>query len=271
MILPAVPAYFASPRLEYKTAQTLQVAFDTHLGWLERSYHIARVGVHGNNKDNYPQIYANNGTDEHYDIRPDESCSGFGFFEVDRASSIDLENDEVTHFLSWVFWGNMALIDATKQYDFSCELAKEAIGVLESYSAGNLTLETRPELIFNKYSGLKQETKQFLLKRYTAFKISFEITEPYSDSCSPTVINSCTLNTDRINNLPTSVKECVLDAVCPLSGPATVQNSDGTYSEEVEPETTLTLADTTYIINVNGVEDQRFDEPSMIDLEINIS
>lgn len=55
------------------------------------------------------------------------------------------------------------------------------------------------------------------------------------------------------------------------SGPATVTNSDGTYSEEVEPEATLTLADTTYIINVNGVEDQRFDEPSMIDLEINIS
>lgn len=51
----------------------------------------------------------------------------------------------------------------------------------------------------------------------------------------------------------------------------TVKNSDGTYIKYVRCGNTLILADTTYNVYVDGILDQSFTEPSMIDIDIYIT
>jgi len=208
--LPNIPPYFDSPRLEYSVAQKLQVALQTDIAWLDRAYNIAKAGINSELKTIYPQIQANDGTKEHFDIRPDASVAAYCFFEVDRPTLINKNDDEITCFFSIVFWCNLDLIDDTLTHDFTSQLIQDVVNVLEFYEAENLTTETRPEKIFDKYNGLTQELKQFLMRRYSGFKMSFEIKDSYSDTCNPDAIDTCQMNIDRVNNLPTSIKNCVI-------------------------------------------------------------
>lgn len=211
--LPIVPTYYTTPRVDYAVAQRIQLALDTNLGWLERCYHIARVGVDKEQKGDYPQIYKNDGTNENFNIRPDNKIASYCFFEVDSPFKTDFENDTLTCYFSIVFWNNLKLIDVSKQYDYTSELVKDVIDQLQIFQPENLEVETRPEKIFDKYSGLQQELKQHLMRQYSGFKISFETTQPYTDNCFPDPIDSCTQNIARIEALPASVKQCVIDYI----------------------------------------------------------
>ncbi len=232
--LPDVPPLFDDPHNEYAIAQTIQLAIDT-IGWVDRSYHIAKVGIKADSDLTYPQIFANNDSDEHFDIRPDSKIGAYSFIEVDSPSIVDIENDEVTYSFSLVFWANLVLVDAAKLYDFTSELIEDVIDELAKLEAESIAIETRPEIIFNKYTGTTQELKQFLMKRYSGFKLSFTIKVPYSDTCGADPVDSCQQNIDRINNLPESVKNCVLASVCDGDATAVVKNSDGTIlvTEEI--------------------------------------
>ncbi len=211
--LPNVPTLLVNPKVDSKVAQLIQVALDTNLGWLDRAYHIARVGKDKEQKGDYPILSANDGTDENYNIRPDNKIGAYSFFEVERPFTVDFENDEITCFFSLVFWCNLKLIDPSKQYDYTSELIKDVLDVLNTYQPQGLNIETRPERVFDKYSGLQQESKQHLMRQYSGFKITFETTQPYTDNCNPSPIDSCTQNVARINALPTSVRACVVAAV----------------------------------------------------------
>lgn len=224
--LPAVPPYFDAPKLDAAMIQELQLHFDANLGWLTRSYAEAKVGVESESGLTYPQIGKNDGTGEHYNIRPDSEIEAYSFFEIDKAFEVNHGEDEVKYFFSVIFWANLQLMDPAKEYDFTSELVKDATDSLKQFASNILNVETRPENIFNKYSQVTQEQKQLLMKPYTAFKITFEIMDSYSDDCEGTPVDSCEQNTDRINNLPDSVKECVLDSVCPNSDPATAVLKD---------------------------------------------
>lgn len=59
--------------------------------------------------------------------------------------------------------------------------------------------------------------------------------------------------------------------VCLAAGMGFVRNSDNTYSDEVEAGDTLILPDTTYIVNINGVEQFNGALPSVANHTINIS
>jgi hypothetical protein len=215
--LPVVPDYYTTPRLEYAIAQELQIAFQTKLIWLDRAYHIAKVGIDSEKKIGYPQIHANNGTKEHYDIRADESIPSYSFFEIENPAKIDHKEDQITYNLSAIFWCNLDLIDTSLNYDFTSELIKDVTDLLSFYEADNLTIETRPERIFDKYSGVKQELKQFLMRRFSAFKITFTISTGYTDNCNPLEIDVVALNVNRINNLPEVIREAVISQLVFIS------------------------------------------------------
>lgn len=253
-------------------AQTLQLHLDSNIGWLQRAYHIARVGINAEQKVGYPQIYANDGTNKHFDIRPDNKTESYSFFEIDKQYEIDVNNDEVKYFFSLVVWANLKILDSAKTYDFTSELIKDITDSLKFFATDIIDVEVRPEKVFDKYSGIKQELKQFLMKPYTAFKITFSITDSYTDNCTPSPVNSCDQNVERINNLPEEVRDCVLTQVCENTPcePATVENSDQSFSEEIAPGDTLVLEDTTFNIYVNGVLEDSSTLPSMVDNTINI-
>lgn len=271
--LPAVPPYFATPRLDYNVAQRIQVKLQTDLTWLDRAYHIARAGVNSKDKYTYPQIQANVGGKEHFDIRVDNQCPSYCFFEIDRPFETDPQEDTLTCYFSIVFWCRLDLIDASKSYDFTSELIKEVTDLLGYFEAQELKYETRPEKIFEKYTGLTQDLKQHLIRPYSAFKLSFKIVDGYTDNCTPDEINVCQMNIDRINNLEEDVRMCVLMDIC-QSVPgedATVRNSDNSYNETVASGGTLVLPDNIYRVYVNGILNQTATGPSVVDQVINIS
>lgn len=249
--LPTVPAYYASPKLEYKIAQNIQVAFDSGLGWLDRSYHIARVGIDASQKSTYPQIYKNDGSKEHFDIRPDSSIGAYSFFEIDRPFVANKYENTLSCFFNVIFWCNLELVDPAKTYDYTSELISEVLDVLALQGAIVTETETRPENIFNNYSALQQELKQHLMRSYSGFKITFEVPATLNDTCGDVVIDSCEQNVARINALPTSVKNCVIAAISDCLD-ATVSNSDDTYTATVASGGTLELPDIT-VTNSDGV------------------
>lgn len=211
--LPAVPAYFNAPKLETAMIQKLQLHFDSGLGWLQRAYAEAKVGIEAETGLTYPQSYLNNGTGEHINIRPDNEIQSYCFFEIDKEFEVNHNEDETKYFLSVVFWANLGLLDSTKEYDFTSELIKDVTDSLKKFASNILQVETRPENIFNKYSQVTQEQKQLLMNPYSAFKISFEISDSYTDDCSGSPVNSCQQNIDRIEALPDTVKQCVIDYI----------------------------------------------------------
>ncbi len=174
LTLPAVPPYFDSPKMDYEVAQNLQKALADELLWLERAYHIARTGIISEDKVGYPQIYSNNGSAEHFNIRPDLKVKAYSFFEIDSPYTIDYFKGDLNCFFSLVFWGQLNNINSLKQYDFTSELVQDVINVLKENGCDQFRVETRPEKIFDKYSGLLQETRQHLMRPFTAFKISFK-------------------------------------------------------------------------------------------------
>jgi hypothetical protein len=300
------PPYITAPRYDDRIVQDLQIYFTERLSWLDRSFHIARVGVLPEGKT-YPQVQANNGTNENYDIRPDNLIPSYCFFEVEQPYQIDFFDVKATYFLSVTFWGNLNLIDESKSYDYTSELIRDVVKLLERKECGDLKIEENPERVFTKYSALKQDANQYLMKRYTAFKLSFWIKDHLTDECTPNPINDCQVNVNRVLSLPETcqneIREALgtdcLDATAIVkdqdgniladeqipSGQtkeiiveaggicldATVENSDSSYTQTVNSGGTLVLPDSEYIIYVNGDLNQQFTAPSLKDLIINIS
>ena len=251
-------------------------------------------------------MQANDGTNENYDIRPDNTVPSYCFFEVEKPYAIDFYDVKATYFLSVTFWGNLNLIDTEKNYDYTGELIRDVVKLLERKESGDLTIEENPEKVFTKYSALKQDANQYLMRRYTAFKITFWIKDHLTDECTPNPIDACGVNVARVLSLPVpcqhqikealgacptlceqiqlsdaeSIVDCfdeekeqeIKDLICDLTPceDATVRNSDSTYTQTVASGSTLILADTAFEIYVNGNLNQQFTAPSMKDLIINI-
>lgn len=180
--LPSVPTAYANPKLNYKVAQEVQDELAA-LSWMDRAYHIARIGVNASENVTYPQIYLNDNTSEHANIRPDNEIGAYSFIEEDSPHRISINDDELRCFFSVVVWGNLDIIDNLKTYDFTSELINDVVGALANMGASDISFDDRPEVIFNKYTGVTQELKQHLMRRYTAFKVTFEIITTYTDNC----------------------------------------------------------------------------------------
>lgn len=181
--LPNVPPSIPNARYDDDIVQRLQNDFATNLSWLERSYHIARIGLNSKDGKGYPQIQANDGTNTVFDIRPDSQVKAYSFFEIEDKYRLNNFEGEATYFLSVTFWGNLNLIQPATTTDFTGNLIQEVKRRLEIKGVGEMEVEENPEEIFEKYSALTQEANQYLMRRYTAFKIIFEITTGLKNSC----------------------------------------------------------------------------------------
>lgn len=229
IVLPVTPPYYSNPQLDYKVIQDLQILLWTELQWLDRSYHLAKVGVDSENKSTYPQIHANNGTDEHFDIRPDKRISSYSFFEIDKPFTIDYNSKECNYYLSIVFWNNLELIDNTKQYDFTSELIKDVVEVLKKRAGENFVIETRPEQIFNKYNALKQENTQLLIRRFSAFKVTFNIKTLLANTCLPVTYDLCTITLAKLLALPEATQDCIKLGFCSIGNEVDVSVNSVLY------------------------------------------
>jgi len=183
-----VPAQIASPVLQAKVAQQLQVLFTSELTWIENIYAIARVGVtkaQDGSTFNYPQIYSGTGMN-YFDIRPDSSLDSYSFFEVNDSYPVDKDQDIQTYNLSFICWYNLPRMDSSKGYDYSPELIAHVLKVIRegeyNSNVSNINVDVNPESIFDKYS-MNQVDTQFLMYPYGAFKITFDYTDYSQVDC----------------------------------------------------------------------------------------
>ena len=189
---------FVDPILADKVVQNINDDFQVNLTWLAYRYPIVRVGVH--EEYTYPRVYANDGSNRHYDIRPDEDAPSYSFFEQEGSYTINDEGEDADYSLSLVVWFRLDKVDSGKEYDYTSELISAVLERLKFLGAREIEVFTNPEDVFDKYSGLEQLQSQNLMQPNSGFKISFTIkgdtcTEGFTDSgvdqCPPDHIPDC--------------------------------------------------------------------------------
>jgi hypothetical protein len=194
-----IPRPFDQATLTQAVVSALQQHFQENLSaWLETVYGLVKTGVvikmtpKGiEQRFRYPQIYLNDAGKSHLDIRPDSQVKSFCFFE--QNSDVRYEAyDQATHYgwltydLGIVFWLNLPKID-NRIYDFTQELLQDVlnVGLWRSplqYQVENVTADSRPESVFEKYS-LDPAEKQFLMYPYSGFRLDVEIKQEYNPAC----------------------------------------------------------------------------------------
>lgn len=182
LTLPAVPDLFLKPRFDDRIAQNIQVKLAT-LPWLDRVYHIARVGIISKDKLSYPQIQSNNSTSKAFDIRPDNRVGAYSFFEVNKPYELNTYEGVSSYFLSLIVWANLNKITPPTTTDITGDLIRDVIKKIELCGGGEFVVEERPEEIFSNYSGLTQEKGQHLMRRYAGFKIEFKVVSGTTSDC----------------------------------------------------------------------------------------
>lgn len=207
----SVPNSFSDPKLHSKIIQNLQSLMQQGLPWLQYVYPLAHVGITLDAEGNelkYPRTHINDGENEYYDIRPNDSFRSYGFFEIADSTSID-EDGQIVYNVSFIVWFNYNTTSAIKSYDYHAELIKDVIALIDAniyfkQAISNISYDIDPNTIFNKYS-LKLTDSQFLMYPYGAFKINFDFTD-YEVFCDGTP-NTITL-------APTSSQVCEIIRNC---------------------------------------------------------
>jgi len=165
--------YLANPKLHDRVCQKIREYFRDNISWISAYiYPIARVGEDAKG-NTYPQIYKGDGTEEHYDIRPDWSVKNYCFFELIDAVSLIDEEEGTDYRFNVIFYARLDKVYPAKNYDYTAELIAEVILHLKALQAHEIEYYTNPEEIFTRYSELEQAATQMLMKNGTAFKISF--------------------------------------------------------------------------------------------------
>lgn len=140
----------------------------SNLSWLEEIYPAVQVGVR-ENKDTYPQLYRDSGKEKILDLTPTTELKSYCFFEKRNYSIGGFENE---FNLSLILWGQLDVIDSTKEYDYKDELIHDIINVLKSFTAENITVDF--EKPFTKYN-LHDTKKQIFMYPFFAAKIDFNV------------------------------------------------------------------------------------------------
>ncbi len=171
--------YITAPKLHDRVIDKIRRKFDTNIDWINYSYPIVQQGIEKTEDGDvtYPQVYAGDGSTEHYDIRPDWDTNGFYFFEFESATALD-ENEGTDYVFTVTFYARLdKAYPAKANYDYTADLLAEVISLLK-----NVTIDARVldwtinvEEIFDKYSDLERVMAQGLMKHGTAFKITFTV------------------------------------------------------------------------------------------------
>jgi hypothetical protein len=172
----------SNPKLADAVIKWFQVDFQTNIAWFTSNgikwvYGKIVAGVTPD-KLTYPKMF-NPSDKDSYDIEPDSNQKAYGFFRV--VNSFKEEDNIFRYNLDFIVWGNLSLVDPTKNYDFTSELIQDVLDRLNAmYPLNNIDLDSinvfeNPEDVFTEYSFILQEKTQHLMKPYFGFRINFDV------------------------------------------------------------------------------------------------
>jgi len=173
MITKIVPfPYIDNPKLYDRVVQNIRRYLDNNIDWTCWSFHIARPGV-TDEGETYPQIYSQEGGKEHHDLRPDNQPSAYFFFEIgDPAMILNDEEEGTDYNISVIFYGRLDKIKSST-HDYTSEIIAEFIYHLKSLNAREITIDTEPAIIWDKYTEIIESYDQMFMKHGTTFRINF--------------------------------------------------------------------------------------------------
>jgi len=162
--------YYTNPKLAEAVIQVLRQDFATNLPWLDKSYPIAQE--HFDKEESYPIVYANDGTIENIDLRPDNSLDSYCFFEF-LGANVQNDDDPIAYNFSAVFWFDLSQIDSTQTQDYTWNLISHILLRLKKNDCYDISVTTNTDEIFDRYSF--DLNKQQLMRKFSGCKIPFTI------------------------------------------------------------------------------------------------
>lgn len=159
---------YTDPKMQDSVVQTLNALL---VSSVEYRFGIVHLG-YDEEGNTYPSVYHNDGSFKNEMLFPDNKVKSFGFWEFDEGEVLN-DNDGDTYNLSFVFWGNLNRIDASKLYDHTSEIQQTILNIFIGQGARDITW-TQDD-VFANYSKYLEQEKQTLMRPNTGFKISFTI------------------------------------------------------------------------------------------------
>ena len=156
---------FDNPVFFDRKVQELNTELES-LGWIINQYPVCYKGE--NKEGTFPQVYYNDGSSKNLMALPEGNATSFFTVEGEM-----LETEEF-HFvipLAITIWADLTRVYPAKAYDYTGELIKDVVGILQANSCNDLKIQV--ENVFGDYSFLDSKLQQNVTRPYTAFKISF--------------------------------------------------------------------------------------------------
>jgi hypothetical protein len=156
---------FTSPYFYDSKVQDLNTKLEA-LTWIESQYPICHMGK--SEDGTFPEAYYNDGGIKNLRVMP--SGKSISFFMIEG----NIEQVEEFHFrvpMALYVWADLTKAYTTKPYDYTAELLKDVIGVLENNSCNDMVIST--DEVFENFTYLQKVLDQNTMRPYTAFKISF--------------------------------------------------------------------------------------------------
>lgn len=156
---------FTSPYFYDSKVQDLNTKLEV-LTWIESQYPICHMGK--SEDGTFPEAYYNDGGIKNLRVMP--SGKSISFFMIEG----NIEQVEEFHFrvpMALYVWADLTKAYTTKPYDYTAELLKDVIGVLENNSCNDMVIST--DEVFENFTYLQKVLDQNTMRPYTAFKISF--------------------------------------------------------------------------------------------------
>lgn len=147
-----------------KVAQELNtLIFDK--GHIDDLYPVCFTGEE--EEETFPQVYINDGEKVNLRVLPDSSKS-MSFFTVEGEME-EVEDFDMAIPMGYIAWMNLQKIGPGKKYDFTTEILKDILNVIEDYGGYNVSVNVTDPL--SQFSML--EGKSATMRPYSAFKINF--------------------------------------------------------------------------------------------------
>jgi hypothetical protein len=156
---------FVNPVFYDKKVQSLNTELES-LGWIENQYPVVFKGEV--DQGTYPEAYYNDGSSKNLMAMPEGDS--ISFFTVEgEIKQVDEYYFDVP--LALTVWADLTEVYPSKNYDYTGELIKDVIGVLQDNSCNDLSIKLND--VFDEYSFLDGKLQQNVMRPYTAFKVSF--------------------------------------------------------------------------------------------------
>lgn len=153
----------------------------SELSWLEVAYGRAvRAGrTEGTKIVHYPAVY--DGKAEYRDVLPNDNITAHSFFYPSGpavnpdSQSLDMGTLSLTQQVDLIVHYNLRRIDETKPHDYSPELQRDVLRVLDQAAVPVLRVYTAPEDVYRGFSLDSVKDQQALRWPYGCMRVQLEI------------------------------------------------------------------------------------------------